>query len=138
MTQRVGSWMTRAVLDIAPEARLFEALEILAERRVRHVLVRSGETLVGLLSNRDIVRTSKRDEAGQLDLHATTVSEVMTPAPLHTVDPSASLADAAETMLAHHVNALPVLEGASLVGILTTEDLLRSLVSSERTARPDL
>ena len=136
----VGEWMTRRVFHVRPDDPVFAALEVMAEHGVRHVLVLNGSTLAGIVSNRDIVRATVRHLDRPLDLHGARVSEVMTPAPLRTTWSGATLAEVADVMRSHKVSALPVLEGTSLQGIITTDDVLAAVAQPEPLAarRPDL
>jgi CBS domain-containing protein len=132
--------MTHGVVSLAPDEPLFAALERMAEESIRHVLVLDGEELAGILSNRDVVRATMANPERKLDLHGTVVRDVMTPAPLVTIESGAALSAAAEAFLYNKVNALPVLDpSGSVVGILTSEDVLRSVFLAEApTRRPDL
>lgn len=141
MLQRlVGDWMTRRVLHVRPDDPVYAALEIMAEHAVRHVLVLNGSTLEGIVSNRDIVRATVRHPDRALDLHGARISEVMTPTPLRTTWPGATLAEVADVMRSHKVSALPVVEGTDLSGIITTDDLLAAVAQPEPAParRPDL
>lgn len=138
MSEHIGAVATRDLVTIAPEEPLFAALERMAERRIRHVLVVDAGRLVGIVSNRDVVRAVMRPGSG-LDLHGTTVRDVMTAAPLVTTEPERLLGDAAQQMLDARVSALPVLEAGRLVGIVTSDDLLAALARADRPRpRPDL
>ena len=136
----VSNWMTNKVVSIGPDEPLFAGLEQMAEQQIRHVMVLEDGHLRGILSNRDVVRATLANPERRLDLHGTTVAQVMTPTPLHTVMAGESLAKAAEAFLYHKVNALPVIDGAGGVqGILTSEDVLRAVFLAEAPIRrPDL
>lgn len=122
----VSGWMTSHLISVSPDDELFAAVEKMAERAIRHVLVLEGGNLVGILSNRDLVRATFRDPQRKLDLHGTPVSRVMTPNPF-TIAPEASVSEAAQLMVEHAINALPVVEGGAPVGVVTSDDLLRVL-----------
>ncbi len=137
MTQHVGAWMTRDLVTVAPDEPLFAAVERMAERRIRHVLVLDEDgALAGILSNRDVVRAVMLHPDRRLDLHGTLVREVMTRPPLTTIGPQESLGEAADRMLELHANALPVLEGGKVAGILTSDDVLRAVAKAEREHHP--
>lgn len=141
MLQRlVGDWMTRRVLVVRPDDPVIAAMEIMAEHGVRHVLVLSGTKMEGIVSNRDFVRAAVRHPERRLDLHTARISEVMTPAPLRTTWPGATLAEVADLMRSHKVSALPVLEGTTLSGIITTDDVLAAVAQPDPAParRPDL
>lgn len=139
MSEHVGAVASRDLVTIAPDEPLFAALERMAERRIRHVLVLEAGELVGIVSNRDVVRAAMRPGRA-LDLHGTTVRDVMTASPLVTTEPERLLGDAAQQMLDARVSALPVLEGGRLVGIVTSDDLLTALARNDhpQAPRPDL
>jgi len=132
MKRRVGHWMMRNVLSAPPDEALYRAVEMMAEQQIRHVLVVDGEgELQGIVSNRDLIRGALRHPERKLDLHDTTLADVMTRAPLQTTTPDALLEEAADAMFRFKVNALPVLEGGKLAGILTSEDVLSAVAAGD-------
>ena len=140
MHRLVQDCMTRKVVWIAPHEPLFAGIEKMAEGGIRHVLVMDGQRIRGILSNRDLIRASMRNPEKKLELHETSIEDVMTRAPLQTVRPKATLGEAAGLMHRHKVNALPVLgDDGRVVGILTTDDLLAALAQAETRhgVRPD-
>lgn len=123
---KVRDWMTRDVLCVSPSATAREAFERMAEAGTRHVLVQGQEDLVGMVSNRDLVRVTFQNSGQVLDLDGCTAADIMTPSPLLAIGPDDSLADAARLLDEHQISALPVLEEGNVVGVLTTSDLLRT------------
>jgi len=83
--------------------------------------------LIGIITNRDVLRYARA-------LPNTKVDHAMTRDPI-TVAPNASTEDCATTLLAHKVGALPVVQDGSLIGIVTTTDLLRAFVRVERATK---
>ena len=137
--QQVARWMTHDVVSVPPDEPLFSALERMDEARIRHLLVRERDRVVGVFSNRDVIRATLRFPDGRLHLHETSVGEVMTPAPLQTTSPEASLGECADLMLRHRISALPVYRDGELVGILTSNDVLRAASRDEHQGRrPDV
>lgn len=128
----VSGWMTSHLISVAPEDELFAAVEKMAEKAIRHVLVIDDERLIGILSNRDLVRATFSNPERRLDLHGVNVGSVMTPDPI-TITAEATVCVAAQTMVEHAINALPVLEGGVPIGVLTSDDLLRALSVQEVT-----
>lgn len=131
MKRLVGDWMTTALLSAEADDPLYRAIELMAERGLRHVLVLRGEALEGIVSNRDLIRAAMRHPDRRLDLHECRVRDVMTRQPLHTTAPGASLGQAARLMSERRVSALPVLDRGKVVGILTTDDLLTALAAED-------
>ena len=123
---RVSEVMTRSVVTVSPGASVREAARLMAERNVGALpVVDEGGRLVGILSERDIVR---RVVAAGRDPDSTRVSEVMTPDPV-TVGPDYTLADALRVMAQLGVRHLPVVdEGGRLVGIISVKDIEYAMV----------
>jgi acetoin utilization protein AcuB len=118
----VARWMSRDLETTSPDVALVDALEIMERRRIRHLPVLDDEKLVGLLSDRDTRRCLETD---QKSADATCVRDVMTPAKkLRCVAASTTVRDAAELICREKINSLPVVMKDTLVGIVTSEDLL--------------
>lgn len=125
---KVSDWMSRRVVAVSPQEPLMRALELMAEHGIRHVLVRNEhQELVGILSNRDVIRATGHGGDQPLELQQTPVERVMTPGPLETTWPGASLREAARRMREARVSALPVFQGAELLGVITTDDVLAAV-----------
>jgi CBS domain-containing protein len=136
----VGHWMTKGLVNVTPGDPLFEAMEIMARQAVRHVLVVDDhERVVGILSNRDAIRSVMRSPDKRLELFGCKVRHVMTPMPLHTTTSDATLSSAAALMHEHKVSALPVIDGeAGSCGLITTDDVLAAIAKPEHVLpRPD-
>lgn len=135
----VEDCMTSHLITVGPDEPVFAALERMAGFAIRHVLVTEDGELKGIVSNRDIVRSASLDAERRLEFHDVPVSRIMTPMPLATVTPETSVSEAAQIMVDRMVNALPVLRQGRLVGVVTSEDLLRVLSLCDRApSRPDL
>ena len=120
---KVHDLMTREPVCLRPEAPVADAIGLFTERKFRHLLVRTGGALAGVLSDRDVLRHLARHQ-GAVD---TPVAKVMTRDPV-TIGPGASVADGISLLIHQRINCLPVVEhDAALEGILTTTDLLRAL-----------
>lgn len=130
-TLKVAQWMSKRVVSVGPEDPLARALELMAEHAIRHVLVRRDPELLGIVSNRDVIRATGHGGERRLDLHRTRVADVMTPGPLESTWPGATLREAATRMREARVSALPVLEGPQLVGVITTDDVLAAVAAGE-------
>jgi CBS domain-containing protein len=114
----VGDVMTRSVLSVDASTTVAEAATIMGERRAGSALVMDGDSLVGIFTERDIVKALGQhfDAAG----HA--VSEWMTAQPM-TVPPDTAVDDALRTMLDRGFRHLPVVEGERVVGVVSMRDL---------------
>ena len=110
--------MTPNPLTVEHSATLGEVVSKCALAGIRHVPIVDGEALVGMVSDRDLKRAKG---SGLADEAA--IEEVMTPFTVH-IARRDGLSKAAKIMLESHISALPVLDGADLVGILTSTDVL--------------
>ncbi|GAB4345701.1 MAG: hypothetical protein Kow00117_23110 [Phototrophicales bacterium] len=130
--------MTRSPKTIRHDATLREALELMEEVGCRHLPVLSREKhLVGIISDRDcrlalnsphIMRERWQDEA---IINQTRVASIMSPAPI-IVESDVPAAEAARLMLIHRISALPVMRGETLIGIVTTSDILAAFMTLEK------
>ncbi len=127
----VGDVMTRDVMTVRRNDRISVAEELMRVGRFRHVVVLEdrGDTVAGVLSQRDIVYGALAWTLGQgraahdKALESFPVKEVMA-ADVRTIDSAAPLGEAAATMRAHQLGCLPVVDADELVGILTEADFL--------------
>lgn len=130
--------MTRPVITFRPDTSVRQAAAVLTQQQITAAPVLDGDDeLVGMVSEGDLIanrfphdpRTHARRDlvppAGPQ-----TVGEVMTRTVV-AVSGFADAADVAEAMLDHDVRSLPIVEGSSVVGIISRRDLLRTLVRDD-------
>jgi acetoin utilization protein AcuB len=127
--------MTAPPITASPDMPVLEARQLMIDKRIRHLLVTEGPNLLGIVTDRDI-RLNLPSPATSLSvweinylLARLTVESVMTRTVI-TVDPRRDARAAAQLMLYHKIGAVPVVDGATLVGIITETDLLRAFVKS--------
>lgn len=111
----------RTIHYVQPEQTVFEAANFMVSCNVGAVPVLDGTRLVGIFSERDIMRRVVTEGRDPLTTH---IGEVMS-TDLRTVSPGASTEEAMCLMQTHAVRHLPVCEGATLIGFLSLRDLLR-------------
>ncbi|GAB4513819.1 MAG: hypothetical protein OHK0046_15010 [Anaerolineae bacterium] len=136
----VAAIMTTKPVTIRHDGTLGQALEMMENVGCRHLPVISAEShLIGIVSDRDcrlalnsphVMRERWQDEAVT---NRTFVSMIMTPAPI-VVEPDTSIYEATRLMLNNHISALPVMRGETLVGIITTSDLLMAYMRETERA----
>jgi CBS domain-containing protein len=112
--------MHRTIHYVQPEQTVFEAANYMVYCNVGAVPVLDDTRLVGIFSERDIMRRVVTEGRDPL---TTRIAEVMS-TDLHTVGPGASSEDAMFLMQTHGVRHLPVCDGRTLVGFLSLRDLL--------------
>lgn len=118
----------REVYSIAPEASVFEALELMAKHNIGALLVVSQDKMVGIVSERDCIR--KVDLKGR-NVNETPVSEIMTEDVI-TVDCSQPLGECMSLMIDRNIRHLPVYDGGDLVGLLSVRDVLREVIEVQQ------
>lgn len=120
-----------SVISVLPESPVTEAAEIIARRRIGAVVVCDAEgTLVGILSERDVVRGLTQHGAGLLALP---VSALMTHE-VQVVTAATSVDEAMEIMDAGYFRHLPVVDRARrLCGIVSIRDLVRHRINSQQS-----
>ena len=113
------------VVTIGPGANVLEAIRLLVERRIGAVVVTAGDEVVGILSERDILRLTVR---GPERVAATPVSDVMT-RDLVVALPSDDVPYVMAIMTHNRVRHLPVMDKGRLVGIVSIGDVVNASLS---------
>src|SRR4028119_1132701 len=126
---QVKDSMAREVTTLSPGDTAGDALTLCRERRIRHLPVLEGGSLVGIVSDRDLRSATPAfgDPARAAALAEVRVRDVMA-REVVTARPEDPIDTAANTMRENKINCLPVLEGDMLVGIVTSSDVMESLV----------
>lgn len=133
---RVRDLMTEGVFAVNVNDHLVTVSDLMDERNIRHAPVVEDGRLVGLISNRDLLRHSVKGQAGILpELERSvqltvTAGEIMT-RDVETAQPDQDIREAARVMLEYKYGCLPVVEGSRLVGILTEADFVRFLAAGD-------
>jgi CBS domain-containing protein len=141
---RVRDVMTTDVTTVPPDTDLRDVAALLVRERISGLPVVDGETVIGVVSERDILfkeRPSNGLQRGvlawlmdegdlMLKIEATTAQLAMTSPPI-TIGPERNVADAAALMLEERISRLPVVEGRRLVGIVTRHDLVRAFARAD-------
>lgn len=131
---RVEDHMAAHVFALRPGDATLTAIRLMRDKQVRHVPVVEGEELVGIVSDRDVLRGAARDESAEpmsvAELRAAPQLQVrgLMSTNVEVLYLSAMLEEAAMKMVVHKFGALPVVDKDTLVGILTETDLLRAFV----------
>jgi len=116
------------IWSIEPQATVYRALQIMAEKNVGALLVIDGERLVGIFSERDYARNIILKGKSSKD---TPVSDLMTPEVFYT-STSATVEECMALMTAKHIRHLPVLENLQLVGIVTLGDVVQQIIAEQK------
>jgi CBS domain-containing protein len=128
--KHVRDIMRTKPVTISASERMSTVEDIMTLGRVRHMPVVQAGRLVGVVSERDLLRASLSVFSEHLEderrafLHIVAIDEVMSTPPV-TIDPEASIEEAALLMARRRIGCLPVLQGDRLIGLLTETDVLR-------------
>lgn len=138
--------MQSNVVTVAPHTTLPQAIALTRERGIRHLPVLDGDSLVGIVSDRDLKRAmappaADRETRESALTERVTMRDIMTH-PVITTGTGFAVEDAAHMMVKEKISALPVTEAGRLVGILTETDLMqlfvRALGAGEPSSRLDV
>ncbi len=120
LVRRKGS----RIFAVKPDARVLDALKLMAEENTGAVLVMTGNNVNGILSERDCVR--KLDLAGR-SAGDTRVNEIMTGEVLY-VEAGQSVEECMAVMIDKNIRHLPVYETGALIGLISVRDVLKEVV----------
>jgi CBS domain-containing protein len=115
--------MTSDVFTIEREATVADVAGIMLKRRLGSAVVMDGSWVSGIFTERDVVRAA----ASGKDLTSSRVSDWMTSDPV-TVEGGLEAEEAAELMMSSGFRHLPVVEGQTLVGIVSLRDVIRTRI----------
>lgn len=116
------------IIAISPDAPVIDAIRLMAERQIGALLVMEGARLVGILSERDYARKVVLQGRSSGD---TPVRDIMT-AEVVTVAPGDSIEHCMQLVTDRRIRHLPVLDGGTVVGVLSIGDLVKTVIELQR------
>ena len=123
------------VITVRTDASVTELLELLSEHRIGAVVVSDdGESIHGIVSERDIVRHLRTDGASLLDAP---VSQIMT-SDVHTCSPEDSLDDLSAAMTERRFRHVPVVVDGKLYAIVSIGDVVKNRIDDLQAERDQL
>jgi CBS domain-containing protein len=123
------------VVSVKPDQSVSDLLDLLAEHGVGALIVSSdGETVEGIVSERDVVRKLQQNGVGLL---GAPVSDIMTAA-VHTCPPDTDLDDLMRLMTDRRFRHVPVVEAGRLIGIVSIGDVVKSRIEHLQHERDQL
>ncbi|NVM01977.1 MAG: CBS domain-containing protein [Candidatus Helarchaeota archaeon] len=114
--------MVSKLITSAPDEKVGSTDILMVRRGIGCLLITSGEKLVGILTNRDIVRLKNSTDT----IHKT-VAQIMTKNPM-TITSDTNLKEIIKIMVTHSIEHLPVVENGKLVGLIGHNQIFRSLI----------
>ena len=122
------------VISVAPDDTVLDALKVMAEKDIGAVLVMRGESVVGILSERDYARNV--DLKGR-SAASTPVREIMTEKIVFAA-PTDTIMQCMALMKQRRIRHLPVIDGTKAVGVLSARDVLEEVIAEEEEVLKDL
>lgn len=116
------------IFSVPPDATVFQALQLMAEKDIGALLVMENETLVGIFSERDYAR--KVVLQGKTSA-ATPIRDIMT-AKVVFARPSSSIDECMALMSERRIRHLPVMDNNVVVGVLSITDLVRAQIAEQQ------
>lgn len=122
------------IWSVEPSATVYEAIHLLAEKKIGALLVMKKDQLVGIFSERDYARQIiLKDRSSE----ATRVEEIMTNKVVH-VQPNDEIGDCMALMTEHRIRHLPVIDKKKVVGMISIGDLVRAVIAEQQSTINDL
>lgn len=116
------------VWSVAPDRTVYEAVELMAQHDVGALMVKEGDKLVGVLSERDYARKVILKGLSSRD---TTVGEIMTSRVIYT-KPDETVEGCMALMTEKHIRHLPVMRDGELLGVLSIGDLVGAIIAEQQ------
>jgi CBS domain-containing protein len=116
------------VWTISPEAKVIEALKLMAKKEVGALVVMDGQRLVGIMSERDYARKIMLMGKCSVD---TPVRDIMTTS-IYAVHSDTKAEECMALMTDKHIRHLPVFDKDKLVGIVSIGDIVKSIMTEQK------
>lgn len=115
------------VYSISPNQKIFEALQVMAEKEVGALLVIEGESLVGIISERDYARKVALEGKSSKE---SLVREIMSPNVIY-VEIDATTDECMALMTNKKVRHLPVFDKGKLAGVISIGDVVNAIIDEK-------
>ena len=119
---KVGDLMTRNFIHASPDTNLKECAKRMVKKRVGSLIIKEGETLKGILTEKDIIWAIVKKSKD--DLENIKAKDLMKRKVI-TIKPNADITEAMRKFKKKKIRRLPVIERKKLIGFITTKDILR-------------
>ena len=116
------------ICSVTPGATVYDAVKVLAEKNIGALVVMEGDSLAGIVSERDYLRKvalTQRDSGG------ITVAEIMT-SPVACARPDQSVEECMAMMTDKRIRHLPVVEDDKLIGVISIGDLVKAIIAEQQ------
>ncbi|GHN01032.1 inosine-5-monophosphate dehydrogenase [Cytophagales bacterium WSM2-2] len=117
-----------SIFTVGSDITVYRAIELMCQKNVGAIIIEDDGRLAGIFTERDYARKVILKGKSSKD---TLVSELMTRNP-YTVSPETTIDDCMGLMNDKQIRHLPVLDGLSLVGVISVGDLIRYMLEEQR------
>jgi CBS domain-containing protein len=126
VTELLASRPDSIVYTIAPTASVFEAINLMADKRIGALVVLEDGQIVGIVTERDYARKiALKSRASR----KTPVRDIMSTSVIH-VSPQHTSEDCMVLMARNHLRHLPVIDRGKLVGMISIRDLVNEIIAN--------
>jgi CBS domain-containing protein len=134
MVQHILDRKGNDIWTIQPQAKVFEALKLMAEKEIGALLVLDKEKVVGIISERDYARKVVLKGKSSKDAP---VKDIMSEKVIY-VNPSTSVEDCMVLMINKRIRHLPVFENERLVGLVSIGDVVKEIIDEKEVVIDEL
>ena len=112
------------IISVSPDDKVFRALELMRDKRVRAIIVLEGDRLAGIVSQGDCAIKVLLPGA---DARQIAIESIMTPNPI-TVELNDTLEKCMGVMVQRHIRHLPVVNGGKVIGVISIGDIVKEII----------
>jgi CBS domain-containing protein len=117
--------MTSIIVTAESETPVLEAARLMAAEDIGSLMVTRGDVLIGMVTRKDVISAQLLSE----DIYSSlSVEDIMT-SPVVTISPDADLGQTISVMNQTDIKCLPVMEGDSVIGVVSASDVIRVLAT---------
>jgi len=116
------------IWSVGPEASVYDAIELMADKEVGALVVMEGDSLVGVLSERDYARKVVLQGRSSRD---TKIKEIMTSRVAY-ARPGQTVEECMALMTDKRIRHLPVMDGDELLGVISIGDLVKAIIEEQQ------
>ncbi len=122
------------ICSIGPQASVYDAIHLMAEKEIGALLVMEGSKLVGIISERDYARQIILKGRSS---ESTKVNEIMSK-DVVTAEPCEETTTCMSLMTDRRIRHMPIVEGNKVVGVISMGDIVRSIIAEQDSTISDL
>jgi FOG: CBS domain len=115
------------LITIAPDGMVSDGVSIMSKKDIGSLVVMSQGSMVGMLTFREVVQALHRNKGS---IQGMRVDAIMVKNP-RTIAPNVEVDELRSVMLEHHIRYLPVMDGDTLVGLLSFHDVARAVLEEQ-------